>query len=165
MGSVSDTNYVKRLDWCSGRKWLDFPGPSFSLYPSPRGKWSQGYWKLHSRACHQPALHPFHHKAFCTSWLLPETIRSPLVPSVLLPGMSSPSPNTTAAFGQRKVMNQNFIPFSFARSSLLSQIWISHQIWSRTTHFWGDTVHILTIQIVFTYVYACEHVCMRALLL
>lgn len=138
-GLLSKARQVLTSDRCGDQCQMQ------NMPKGPQGKWWQGYWKLHSGTCHQPALHPFHHEAFCTSWLLPETIRSPLVPSVLLPGMSSPSPNTTAALGQRKVINQNFIPFSFARSSLLSQIWISHQIWSRTTHFQGDTVHILTI--------------------
>ncbi len=79
--------------------------------------------------CYQPPMHPFHCKGPCTSWLLPETIRSPSAPSTMLLSMSSPSPNTTAVLCQRKVMNQNPILFSFARSGLLSQIWISHKIW------------------------------------
>lgn len=132
MGSVSDVSYAKGLDWCSGRKWLDSPGPSMSLYSAPQGKWWwwQEYRKRNS-TCHQPPMHPFHHKGLCTSWLLPETIRSPLVPCTHPPAMSPSSPNTTAALGQRKEMNQNLIPFLFARSKLLSEILYSHLIWGR----------------------------------
>lgn len=109
--------------------WLSWP--RYVFVPWPPGQVMAGIQKgkLHSSTCHQPPLHPFLRKVLCTSWLLPETIRSPLVPFALLPGMSSPSPNATSAPGRRKVMNQNHIPFSFAR--LLSQIWISHQIWGR----------------------------------
>lgn len=105
--------------------WLSWA--QYVFVPWPPGQVMAGIQKekLYSCTCHQPPLHPFHHKALCTSWLLPETIRSPLVPFALLPSMSSPSPNTTAALGWRTVMNQNLTSFSFARLSLLSQIWIS----------------------------------------
>lgn len=79
--------------------WLSWP--QYVFVPRPPGQVMAGIQKgkLHSSRCHQPPVPPFHHKALCTSWLLPETIRSPLVPSMLLPGMSSASPNTTAALG------------------------------------------------------------------
>lgn len=83
--------------------WLSWPRHVF--VPGTPGQVKAGIQieKLHSSRCHQPPMHPFHHKAIFTSWLLPETIRSPLVPSTLVPSMSSPSPNPTAALGQREV--------------------------------------------------------------
>lgn len=114
----------EEMTWLSWSQYVFVP-------PAPRGQAMAGIQKgqLYSGRCYKPPVHPFHRTGLCTSWLLLETIRSPSVPSMLLPGMSSPSPNTTAVLRQRKVMNQNLILFAFARSRLLSQIWISYKKW------------------------------------
>lgn len=63
------------------------------------------------------------------SWLLFQTIRSPLIPSILWPGMYYSSLNITTVLGQKIVINQDPLLFSFASSRLLLQMWISQWIW------------------------------------
>lgn len=83
-----------------GRKWLDFSGLSLCLRLQDKSR--QEYRE--ETSSHQPHTP----SNIFTSWLLPKTIRSPLVPSRLVPSMSSVS--ESCSYSPRR-LSQVFVSY------------------------------------------------------